>query len=96
MRISSNILLAVAVVSVVSIPIFFSEYLTEQKEIEYAVLEDLIDEETGTEYVRATIYLDTTWNDLSFLLHDAMFLIGMMIVILGTAMLLRIYGRAES
>ena len=95
MRVSSNILLAIAVVSVVSVPVFFSEYLTEQKEIQYATLEDRIDKDTGAEYVMATIYLDTTWDDVSFLMHDVTFLVGMLLVILGTAMMLRVYRRAE-
>lgn len=95
MKVSSNILLAIAIVAAVSVPVLFSEYLAEQREIEYAVLEEIVDPETGFEYVMATIYLDTTWNDISFLMHDQMFLVGLMLVILGTAMLLRIYGRAD-
>lgn len=95
MRIDSKYLLAIAVISLVVIPVFFLDSLTEQREVEYATLEELTDEETGADYTMANIYLDTTWDDIDYLLHDGVFLIGLIFLILGTALLLRIYGRGR-
>ena len=57
MRIDSKYLLAIAVISLVVIPVFFLDSLTEQREVEYATLEELTDEETGADYTMANIYL---------------------------------------
>jgi hypothetical protein len=96
MRIPSNILLAAAVISVVTIPVFFSEYLTERPEVEYSTIEDLTDEGTGAEYKMATIYLDTAWDDIGYMLHDMWFVTGLILMIFGIAAVLRIYGRGET
>lgn len=95
MRIKSKYLLALAVISLVTIPVCFSEELTQQREVQYATLEDKVDPETGAEYSMATIYLDTTWDDIDYLLHDGTFLIGIVLLILGTALMLRTYGRGR-
>jgi hypothetical protein len=96
MKVPSKVLLAIVIISLVAIPVFFNEYLTMQRAIEYSILEDMVDPGTGAKYKLATIYLNTTWNDIDYLLHDSTFLVGIMLMILGTAMFLRVYGREAS